>query len=91
MARVSLRVRRCYRNAACPGKTFAERICNWWRPLPGARADEQRRRAGLALTCAAFGLVYLRLPSGPKAFYTVLGLGPLQILVLIFLFYAHGS
>ena len=45
--------------------------------------------AGLALTYAAFGLVYLRLLSGPEAFYTVLGLGLLQMLVLIFLFSAH--
>jgi cytochrome o ubiquinol oxidase operon protein cyoD len=35
----------------------------------------------LLLTCAAFGLVYLRLLRGPDAFYTVLGLGLVQMLV----------
>ena len=35
----------------------------------------------LVLTCAAFGLVYLRLLSGQDAFYTVLGLGLVQMLV----------
>ncbi len=35
----------------------------------------------LLLTLGAFGLVYLRLLSGPEAFYTVLGLGFVQILV----------
>ncbi len=33
------------------------------------------------LTFAAFGLVYLRLLSGQEAFYTVLGLGFVQMLV----------
>ena len=35
----------------------------------------------LLLTLAAFGLVYLRLLSGREAFYAVLGLGFLQMLV----------
>jgi cytochrome o ubiquinol oxidase operon protein cyoD len=33
------------------------------------------------LTLAAFGLVYLHLLGGPAAFYTVLGLGLVQMLV----------
>ena len=37
--------------------------------------------SALVLTCAAFGLVYLSLLSGSEAFYTVLGLGLLQMLV----------
>ena len=35
----------------------------------------------LLLTGVAFGLVYLRLLDGPRAFYTVLGLGLVQIVV----------
>jgi cytochrome o ubiquinol oxidase operon protein cyoD len=35
----------------------------------------------LLLTLAAFGLVYLRLLDGLQAFYTVLGLGLMQLLV----------
>ncbi len=35
----------------------------------------------LLLTCAAFGLVYLRLLGARQAFYTVLGLGLAQMLV----------
>ena len=35
----------------------------------------------LVLTCASFGLVYLSVLSGPEAFYTVLGLGLVQMLV----------
>ena len=35
----------------------------------------------LALTCAAFGLVWLRLLSGHAALYTVFGLGFVQMLV----------
>jgi cytochrome o ubiquinol oxidase operon protein cyoD len=37
--------------------------------------------SALALTFAAFGLVYFRLLSGQDAFYTVLGLGLVQMLV----------
>jgi cytochrome o ubiquinol oxidase operon protein cyoD len=37
--------------------------------------------SALVLTCASFGLVYLRLLSGQDAFYTVLGLGLVQVLV----------
>lgn len=37
--------------------------------------------SALVLTCAAFGLVYLRLLSGKDALYTVLGLGLMQMLV----------
>lgn len=37
--------------------------------------------SALALTCAAFGLVYFRLLTGQDAFLTVLGLGLLQMLV----------
>jgi len=35
----------------------------------------------LLLSLAAFGLVYLRLLGGQEAFYTVLGLGLIQMLV----------
>ena len=35
----------------------------------------------LLLTCAAFGLVYLGLVGGRQAFYTVLGLGLVQMVV----------
>ena len=35
----------------------------------------------LVLTCAAFGLVYLRLLEPRRAFYAVLGLGLVQMLV----------
>ena len=37
--------------------------------------------SALVLTCAAFGLVYLRLLSGKDAFYNVLGLGLMQMIV----------
>lgn len=35
----------------------------------------------LLLTCAAFGLVYLHLLGAEQAFYTVLGLGAVQMVV----------
>ncbi len=35
----------------------------------------------LLLTLAAFGLAYLQLLSGSRAFYTILGLGLVQMLV----------
>jgi cytochrome o ubiquinol oxidase operon protein cyoD len=35
----------------------------------------------LLLTCAAFGLVYLHVLAGSQAFYVVLGLGLVQMIV----------
>ena len=37
--------------------------------------------SALVLTCIAFGLVYLRLLAGQDAFYAVLGLGLVQMLL----------
>lgn len=42
----------------------------------------------LLLTLASFGLVWLRLMTGREAFYTVLGLGLVQVLVH-FRFFLH--